>query len=158
MLIFDASKNKKIQMAIESQGISDDKLRFTFTIDTGGVSYGFPCTFNEGRVEVDIPPLSEVIKDLKAGNYQARLDVTGDDKYYLKPFDEQVIIKIDPVIKKVDITEQDVSEEIKLAVSSLIEVNESDKVDNKDDKVDKEETKVDNKDTKTGISAFFDKK
>ena len=111
-------------MAIESQGISSDKLKFTFTIDTGEVSYGFPCTFNEGRVEVDIPPLSEIIKDLKSGNYDARLDVTGDDKYYLKPFDEQIIIKLAPSIKKIKLQDTDVQESIGVMVSSLIEIDE----------------------------------
>ena len=140
-------------MAIESQGISSDKLKFTFTIDTGEVSYGFPCSFNEGRVEVDIPPLSEVIRDLKSGNYDARLDVTGDDKYYLKPFDEQIIVKLAPTIKKIDIKDNDVQESIGIMVSQLIEIDDEpeEKI---DDKIEEKEEKVDKK---TGISKFFDK-
>ena len=149
MLIFNADKNKKLQMAIESTGIGTDKLRFTFTIDTETVQYGFPCMFNEGRVEVDIPPLQDVIKDLKPGTYTARLDVTGDDKYYLKPFDESIIIKQAPQIKKVDISDVDVNESIKIAITNLLEVNE----DNEDEPVIKE----DMKDLKTGLSAFLDK-
>jgi hypothetical protein len=155
MLIFDASKNKKIQIVIESQGIASDKLKFTFTIDTGTVSYGFPCMFNEGRVEVDIPPLAEVIKDLKSGNYDARLDVTGDDKYYLKPFDEQVVVKLAPSIKKVELQDDDVSESIGVMVSQLIEVEETTEDKIEEEKDDKEEGKKSEK--KTGISAFFSK-
>ena len=153
MLIFDASKNKKIQMAIESQGISSDKLKFTFTIDTGDVSYGFPCMFNEGRVEVDIPPLQDIIKDLKSGNYDARLDVTGDDKYYLKPFDEQIIIKLAPTIKKVEIRDNDVQESIGVMVSKLIEID-----DEPEEKIDEEkidEKPEDKKESKP--KRFFDK-
>ena len=144
-------------MAIESQGISSDKLKFTFTIDTGEVSYGFPCSFNEGKVEVDIPPLSEVIKDLKSGTYSARLDVTGDDKYYLKPFDEQVVVKMAPTIKKVDIKDNDVQESIGVMVSKLIEFDDEpeEKLDEKEEKLDKKEEKEESK--KTGIGAFFDK-
>lgn len=154
MLIFNASKNKKIQMAIESQGISSDKLKFTFTIDTGTVSYGFPCLFNEGRVEVDIPPLLDVIKDLKAGTYNARLDVTGEDKYYLKPFDESVVIKFEPTIKKVEIEDNDVQESIGVMVSKLIEV------DNEPEPKEKLEEKAEDKTEKTKekkIKRFFDK-
>ena len=139
-------------MAIESQGISSDKLKFTFTIDTGKVSYGFPCQFNEGRVEVDIPPLGSVIKDLKSGSYQARLDVTGDDKYYLKPFDEQVVVKMAPTIKKVDIKDNDIQESIGVMVSQLIEID-----DEPEKKVEEKEEKKDKKEKKTGISRFFDK-
>ncbi len=139
MLIFNADKNKKIQMAIESTGIDQDKLRFTFIVDTGKVQYGFPCMFNEGRVEVDIPPLAEIINDLEPGTYTARLDVTGDDKYYLNPFNESIEIKQSPSIKKVTIDE-DLSENIKIAISSLIEVKE-----------------VKDVLEKTGIDAIFDK-
>ena len=155
MLIFDASKNKKIQMAIESQGITDDKLKFTFTIDTGEVSYGFPCTFNEGKVEVDVPPLSEVIKDLKSGNYDARLDVTGDDKYYLKPFDEQVIVKLSPTIKKVNIQDNDIQESMSVMISKLIESDvDPDKEQFNGKVVEKEETIEPEKKVK---KRFFDK-
>ena len=151
MLIFDASKNKKIQMAIESQGISSDKLKFTFTIDTGEVSYGFPCKFNEGRVDVDVPPLSEIIKDLKSGSYQARLDVTGDDKYYLKPFDEQVVVKLQPTIKKIDIQDNDVQESIGVLVSNMIEID--DEPEEKLDEGEDEDIIVEDE----GKKRFFDK-
>jgi len=147
MLIFNADKNKKIQMAIESSGIDNDKLRFTFIIDTGKVQYGFPCMFNEGRVEVDIPPLDDVIKDLKTGTYNARLDVTGDDKYYLNPFNESVEIKLTPTIKTTTIGEG-VTDEIKIAISNFIEVDDKTKIiEDKDDETDK----------KTRLDAFFDK-
>jgi hypothetical protein len=155
MLIFDASKNKKIEMAIESQGISNDKLKFTFVIDTGEVQYGFPCQFNEGKVIIDIPPLEDVIKNIQSGTYSARLDVTGEDKYYLQPFNESVEIKQTPKVAAVSMQDDDVSEEIKLAVSSLIEVKEKkDEIANEDKNKDKNKKS----EKKRGISAFFDKK
>ncbi len=121
-------------MAIESQGISDDKLKFTFVIDAGEVQYGFPCMFNEGRVEVDIPPLEDIINNLKPGSYSARLDVTGDNKYYLNPFNESVEIKQTPSIKKVEFASEDISEEFTLAISSLVEVKEEPKKIDEEDK------------------------
>jgi hypothetical protein len=151
MLIFNADKNKKIQMAIESSGIDNDKLRFTFVIDTGSVQYGFPCQFNEGRVSIEVPPLEDVIKDLKPGTYNARLDVTGDDKYYLKPFNESIEIKQAPKIKTSNIDESDISEEVKVAVSGLFVSEEEEPIEEE-----KEEEVKDEK--KTGISAFFSKK
>lgn len=158
MLIFDASKNKKIQMAIESTGIENDKLKFTFVIDTGKVQYGFPCMFNEGRVEIDVPPLEEIIKDLKPGTYHARLDVTGDDKYYLKPFNESIQIKQAPRIKKVNLEESDITEDIKVAVSGLFESdgdgNEEPIVEDKEEKIDKKEEKTE----KSGLTAFLSKR
>jgi hypothetical protein len=154
MLIFDASKNKKIQMAIESSGIENDKLKFTFVIDTGKVQYGFPCRFNEGRVEIDVPPLEEVIKNLTPGTYGARLDVTGDDKYYLKPFNESIEIKQAPRIKTASIDESDVSEDIKVAVSGLFE---SDGGEEEKPVVEDKEEKGE-EDKKSGISRFFEGK
>ena len=162
MLIFDASKNKKIEMAIESQGIDNDKLKFTFIIDSGKVSYGFPCEFNEGSVTVDIPALSEVIKDIKAGTYGARLDVTGDDKYYLKPFDEQVVVKLSPTIKKVEIKDNDVQESMSIMVSKMFESDGDHDKDRLNDKKveekktdEKEEGKKSTKEKK--VKRFFDK-
>ena len=146
MLIFEADKNKKIQMMVEAQGISNDKLKFTFVIDTGKVQYGFPCMFNEGRVEVDIPPLQDIISGLQSGSYMARLDVTGDGKYYLNPFNESVEIKQSPSIKKINIKSDDMTESIKMAISSLVEVHEAPV---KEDIVDE---------GNAAYKAFFDKK
>lgn len=152
MLIFDADKNKKIQMAIESSGIDNDKLKFVFVVDTEKVQYGFPCMFNEGRVEVDIPPLQDVVMNLEAGTYTARLDVTGDDKYYLKPFNESIEVKLTPSIKKVSMDETNVSEDVRMAISSLIEVKET-PVESKPEGPENTEIKEE-----TGIGAFFNKK
>lgn len=155
MLKFEADKTKKIQMMVEATGIDSNKLKFTFVIDTGSVSYGFPCSFNEGKVEVEIPALGEVIKHLNPGTYHARLDVTGEDKYYLNPFNESIEIKQTPTIKQVDMKVDDgLSESLKVAVSRLIEVDEV-----KDEKK-VEETKEapEVKKEKSGLSSFFSKK
>lgn len=149
MIKFDASKNKKIQMVIETQGIADDKLKFTFSIRINEVIYGFPCMFSEGKVEVEIPPLEEIVNNLVTGTYIASLDVTGDDKYYLNPFNEAVEVKQAPSIKKVSLeSDDDMSEGIKIVLSNILEPEEP---------VMKEE-KTEEKKEKTGISAFFDKK
>jgi len=157
MLIFDAHKDKKIQMALETRGVENDELKFTFTIDSGTISYGFPCIFSEGVVTINIPPLDNIIKDLKAGLYNARLDVTGNNSYYLNPFNEQIQIKQIPVISKVDVKDSDITEGIAVIVSKLIEVPEEKVEETVKEKVEEkvEETK---KVKKSGISAFFDKR
>jgi len=88
-LIFDIEKDKNIAMMVETSGIEDpSKLEFTFNIKVDGIKYGFPCKLKEGKVEINIPPLNEVISKVKTGKYIASLDVTGDKNYFLQPFKE----------------------------------------------------------------------
>ena len=126
MITFLASKEKKIEMMIETKGIKPQSLNFTFRIMIEGIEYGFPCTLIGDAVTVTIPPLFDVISEnIKEGEYNAKLEVTGDSKYYLKPFDDKVRLKIDP---KVEITMsetnedvEEVVEQVKMSISSLVD-------------------------------------
>lgn len=127
MLVFDALKEKKLEMVVETKGIQPQNLKFTFRIIIEGIEYGFPCTLIGSKVSVTIPPLSEVVMgDIHVGNYNAKLEVTGEDKYYLNPFAEKVKIKLEPVVEvtleqtKEEIEEQ-VVEELEMKMSSIVD-------------------------------------
>ena len=125
MITFLASKEKKIEMVIETKGIKPNSLSFTFRIMIEGVEYGFPCTLIGDAVTVIIPPLFDVVsEDIKEGDYDAKLEVTGEGKYYLKPYHDKIKLKVDPKVE-VTMTEcqepEEVIEQVIMSVSSLIE-------------------------------------
>lgn len=139
MLIFDALKEKKLEMMIETKGIKPQNLKFTFRIIIENIEYGFPCYLIGDKVTVTIPPLSEIIVgEIQVGNYSSKLEVTGEDKYYLKPFDEKIKIKSEPEVEitieqSVEDKEEQVIEELDLKMSSIVDEDIS--------KIDKKETK-----------------
>lgn len=138
-LVFDIEKDKNIAMVVETSGIDDpSKLEFVFSIRVNDIKYGFPCKLKEGKIEICIPALKKVIKEIKVGKYKASLDIMGDKNYFLQPFNEDVELKQEP---KVDIIvdnekETGLSEEIKASISKIIESELSDNV-NKDENDDK---------------------
>ncbi len=125
MLLFDADKEKSLSMVIETKNIKTDTLAFTFNIIVEGIKYGFPCTVTEGKVDISIPALSGVIFKLQSGEYQASLDVTGDNKYYLNPFNETIKIEQEPKVEVVlDEVDEDVQKELSINISRILEIEE----------------------------------
>lgn len=123
-LKFDIEKKKNIAMMVETTGIDDtSKLDFTFNIVVEGVRYGFLCELKEGRVEICIPALSNVIKDLKTGTYKASLDVTGDKNYFLQPFNENVELTVEKRVGVVvsDTKQEDIKEAIAASISKIVD-------------------------------------
>jgi len=125
MIIFNPKLKKSLTMTVAHEGIESSKLNFTFRIIVEGVEYGFPCEFDGSKVKVEIPPLSEVIKEIDNGEYLAKLEVNGDNKFYLKPFSENVTIKKEPKMEVLmdnpEKNESNVIEGLKIAISEFID-------------------------------------
>ena len=151
MLVFDALKEKKLEMVIETKGIEPSNLKFVFRIIIEGIEYGFPCTLIGTKVSVVIPPLSEVVaREFNVGNYDAKLEVTGENKYYLNPFAEKIKVKLEPEVEvTLEHSEEDIEEqaldEAEVKMSSIVDediekpknVKEEKKDDKKDEACDK---------------------
>ncbi len=126
-MIFNADQHKKISMVVETSNVNNDDLDFTFSVKVCGIKYGFPCKMVENKVSIDIPALNTIIKDLKEGDYAASLEVTGDGKYYLQPFNENITIKQTPKINVlIDDEDTDIKEGIEILVSTLIDDEDTD--------------------------------
>ncbi len=149
MLVFNADKEKDVAMMIETSNMNDDQLEFMFIINVDDIQYGFKCDMTENKVKIHIPILNEIIKNLKAGEYDAFLQVTGNNNYLLKPFNEQVKIvskpKIDVLLSQDDDDQNDLKEELKLTISKIID----------DKKNTVKETKKDTKSVKSKMSQIF---
>ena len=149
MIVFDADKSKSISMLIETSNIENDGLEFTFIIEVNNIKYGFPCILSENKVNIEVPVLKGIINDLKNGEYNASLQVTGDDKYWLEPFNEKVKIEVKPKMNVI-LDKDDIKEELELSISSIIE----DDTNKKPVKEEKKETVV--KTTKSKMSKVFE--
>ena len=119
ILEFDKHKSKSYKMLVETTGVDVDKLNITFNISANGIKYGFPCTIVEDKVQIDVPVLGDVINNLSPGEYQATLDITSNNKYFIQPFNEKIKIMEEPSIKidKGSLKE----DELSVVISELID-------------------------------------
>jgi len=137
---FDKRKDKNLIMMVEKSGVDNDDLKLTFNININNIKYGFPCKLKENKVIINIPALDNIVNNLDVGEYKATLDITGSDKYFMQPFNENIeIIDVPEVI-----VDKESLKETKLfvKVSELIddgkiqidekEIEKPDKKDNKE--------------------------
>jgi len=127
-LKFDVGKNKIISMMVETSGIEKPEvLDFTFSISVDGVKYGFPCVLEEGKVNITIPPLNKVIKNLKEGKYQASLDVTDGNSFFIQPYSDEVEIMSKPMIDVIvdDESQTSMVEKVSAVISRIMDDDES---------------------------------
>jgi len=139
---FDIKKDKNVTMLVEMSGIKQDKLEITFNIDVDGVIYGFPCSINENKVNMNIPALNTIIKNIKPGKYRGTIDVVLPGEYHLRPFDEDIeIVKCETPDVKI---KKSIVKEEKPSVSIFLD--EEDKIKKKSkqkrivDKIEKQES------------------
>ena len=124
-IIFEANKEKKLSMLVEVENVDNNDLTYTFNIKIDNVVYGFPCSIKENKIEITIPALDTVIKEVKSGTYDAYLDVIEENKFHSRPYEEQVKIEQQP---KIDVllnsdTDEKVKESVNVLVSKIIEEN-----------------------------------
>lgn len=122
MLKINADRPKGLSVQLETEGLDNTKLEFTFRLMVEGIEYGFPCPLEEDKVSVRLPALSNVIKNLKPGIYEAKLEV-NDDTLYLCPFEEKVQIEVSPKIKTI-VQEETIIEEPKKKIKTKAIVEE----------------------------------
>jgi hypothetical protein len=95
MVTFDPNKKKNLSFSISVQGIDPSILEYNLRLSNGSVDYGFKGKNNNGEVMFSIPPLQEVInKDVLHNLNEIKLEVNDkNNKYYLKPFENEIKIK-----------------------------------------------------------------
>ena len=127
MILFDPNKTKTISFDIEVKGINPDLLEYNIRLFNEKINWGFKGKSKNGSIVFEIPPLSAVIRsDLLEQIDGIRLEVNDrNNKYYLKPYEDTVKIKVEPVID-VSIHEdidEDLTEEVKIDVVIKEEIN-----------------------------------
>lgn len=122
MIKIDPNKKKTLNFSVNVEGIDPQLLEYNLRLSSGNVDYGFKGTNNNGEISFSLPPLKEVVNSSNIENINSiKLEVHDrNNKYYLKPFEDNV--KIDKQLK-VEATlseEKSVSEENKFKVDASI--------------------------------------
>jgi hypothetical protein len=123
MLNINSNEKKKLKFGISVAGVQARDLRGALRLTVEGVEYGFPVTIVEGDVEVEIPPLRNLIAEVDAEKrYEVKLELIANDTYII-PWQDVAKIKT-PVRVEVSesIQEEDEKvEEVKIGVTKVDE-------------------------------------
>lgn len=93
MLKLDTNNKKKLKFDVQISGIDSNLLEGALRLVIEGVEYGFPAKFSSNSIEVEVPPLTTVVKEIKDDTVaNARLDVYGNG-YYINPWKQDILVK-----------------------------------------------------------------
>lgn len=141
MIKIDPNKTKILKFKVNVEGIDPQVLEYNLRLSDGNIDYGFKGNNKNGDISFTIPPLKEVIsssniKTLK----EIKLEVNDkNNKYYLKPFEDEVKIeeelKVEAKLYKDNTVRED--RELKVSASISEEKDEEKKIENKQKKTTK---------------------
>lgn len=115
MIILKSDEEKTLLFDVMVEGIDTKLLSFKFRLDVGGVEYGFPGIMEGEKVKIVIPSLGNILQESTIGVFQGKLEVMGDEKYYMKPWSGEVELKMEPkVMAVVEKTQDVVTENVKV--------------------------------------------
>ncbi len=132
MITFDPYETKKLSVPVRVKGMQSENLNFYFVIKDNDIFYSFPADkIEENKVSIQIPPLNNIIQNIKPGTYNAHIEVnTITENYkgfYMKPWENQIKIKESPDINVESVSEEssikEKEEERTIEVGSLQEEN-----------------------------------
>lgn len=123
MLTINSNEKKKLKFGISVAGVMARDLKGALRLTVEGVEYGFPVQIVEGNVEVEIPPLKNLINEIDSlKRYDVKLELIANDTYIV-PWTDVANIKT-PVSVKVSesvIEEDEIVEKIKIGVTNVDE-------------------------------------
>lgn len=94
MFELNTNEVRNLQFEVSIQGINYDELSGSLKFIIDDVEYGFPVKIFKEHVEVEVPPLNEVVaKKMSSGDIvECKLDIFGNG-FYLNPWDGQFELK-----------------------------------------------------------------
>jgi hypothetical protein len=98
MIQIKTGESKELYFNLIIEGIEKTKLDFTFRILSDNIEYGIAGTFEKDKVKVIIPPIDSFILNRQNDLLEAKLEVTGDNKYYMKPWNDKIQFIDEPKI------------------------------------------------------------
>jgi hypothetical protein len=127
-MIFDVDKAKTLHTQIRVDNIQEEFINWIFRIIIEGVEYGFRgVLLEDGRVRFEIPPLSQVVKDIDvSGEYKVKIDAIADERFYQKAWESTATIKAMPRLEMAEVREEDNLEEVKGSGVSVLKIEDTD--------------------------------
>lgn len=113
-MISIGSKNKILLFDVSTKGIDSENLEFWFRIQNENISYSFKGELlDKNKVKIVVLPLIEMVNTKyldTAKVYPAKLEVIGDGKYSLVPWEGEIKLETPP---RIDVKLENVREEVK---------------------------------------------
>lgn len=120
-MIILGSKNKVLLFDISTEEISNESLEFWFRVNNEDITYSFRGELTEdNKVKIVLKPLTEIINSnyLDISKiYTSKLEVIGDGKYYMTPWEGELKLEVSP---KIGVKLENISDE-KFKKPTLIE-------------------------------------
>lgn len=97
-MITIGSTKKTLVFDITTEGIKNKDLEFWFRIILEDRSYGIKGEIQEdGKIKIVIPAVADIFPTSEILNEcVVRLETVGEDKYYIKAWEDKALIKIEP--------------------------------------------------------------
>lgn len=122
MIIFDRDKEKKLTFKMDLSGIESSMLECHIRLSSKTADYGFKGVQKNGLLEFTIPALSGIIKESEIKELNSiKIEFNDkENKYYLKPFVDDM--RFDP--RPTASLEHSLEEDIKKTIDIKLEKKE----------------------------------
>jgi len=122
MIIFNRDKEKKITFKMDLSGIERSMLEYHIRLSSNTADYGFKGVEKNGLLEFTIPALSGILKESEIRNLKSvKIEVNDkENKYYLKPFNDDMKFEVLPSANVV----LDLEEDTKKAITVDLKIEE----------------------------------
>lgn len=98
MITLRVDEEKILLFDIVMEGAESNELQIKFRIDMVDIEIGFPGFIEEDKIKVIVPPLNTIIKEETFGVFRGKLRIIYDNKLYMKPWEDDVELKIEPKV------------------------------------------------------------
>lgn len=95
MQTIDATQSKTLQFEVDINGVNSSDLNGLLQFVIEDVYYGFPVSISENLIEVEVPPLSSIVKNSLVSDsvIECQLSVFGKG-FYLEPWKNKIQIHV----------------------------------------------------------------
>ena len=120
MINLNINEKKSLQFDVSVSGVDMDSLKGSMKIVMEGIEYGFPIKVIDGKIVVNIPPLTTFLKEdmLKNQTLNATLEIIADDTY-LVPWEDQILLESPVRVEAVVSDIKGIMEKVKPQIISI---------------------------------------
>ena len=123
MLTINSNEKKKLKFGISVAGVQARDLHGALRLTVEGVEYGFPVQIVEGNIEVEIPPLKNLLREVDNDRrYDVKLELIANDTYIVPWTDTaRINTPISVEVSKNVYEEDEKVNEVKIGVTKVDE-------------------------------------
>jgi len=129
MINLNINEKKSLQFDVSVSGVEMKDLRGSMKLVMNEVHYGFPIIILDGKIVVEIPALSDFLKEeaLNEKTVDAKLEIIANDTF-LVPWEDQIVlespVKVEAVMSGIKTIMEKVTPSIKVKANPKVIVEE----------------------------------